>query len=94
MSYVSNLMRDKRVARHKTRTIEQSAKGALNGICYRGACSARPASWFNTSTRKYYCPGCAQDITSFTKRVDGFNICFPTRGSEDLDRQRKFGEEN
>lgn len=68
-------------------------KGKLNGRCNRTACQRPGATWFNTSTRAYYCAACARDITRFTKRADGFHICFPTLGSADLDRGRKFGAE-
>lgn len=34
-------------------------KGELNGHCNRQACLAPGASWFNRSTRRYYCAKCA-----------------------------------
>jgi len=68
-------------------------KGKLHGLCNRSACLRPGAAWFNTSTRAYYCGPCAQDITGFTKRVDGFHICFPTSGDAAVDATWKFGQE-
>jgi len=68
-------------------------KGKLRGSCNRTACQRPGAAWFNTSTRAYYCQPCALDITGFTKRVDGFHICFLTSGDAAKDATVKFGEE-
>ena len=68
-------------------------KGRMNGSCNRTACQQPGASWFNTSTRAYYCEPCARDITDFTKRVDGFHICFPTTGDAARDATTRFGQE-
>jgi hypothetical protein len=50
-------------------------KGLLNGACNRSACLARPATWFNTSTRAHYCPDCAFLINRHCPR--GEHICSP-----------------
>lgn len=69
-------------------------KGKLNGACNRTDCQRPGATWFNTSTRAYYCEGCAREITNFTKRADGFHICFPSTGDASLDAATmKFGKE-
>jgi len=68
-------------------------KGKWNGSCNRSACQRPGATWFNTSTRAYYCEPCARDISRFAKRADGFHICFPTTGDEYADRQMKFKQE-
>lgn len=68
-------------------------KGKMNGSCNRTACQRPGATWFNTSTRAYYCEPCARDITTFTKRADGFHICFPSSGNERADAAMKFGWE-
>lgn len=68
-------------------------KGLLNGRCNRTACQQPGATYFNTSTRAYYCEPCARDITDFTKRVDGFHICFLTSGNAKQDSTLKFMEE-
>jgi hypothetical protein len=71
----------------------KSDKGKLRGSCNRTACQRPGATWFNTSTRAYYCQPCALDITDFTKRVDGFHICFPTSGDAKIDAGWKFKDE-
>jgi hypothetical protein len=68
-------------------------KGKIHGSCNVTACQRPGATWFNTSTRAYYCEPCARDITDFTKRADGFHICFPTSGDPTKDALMKFGEE-
>lgn len=67
-------------------------KGKLNGACNRTDCQRPGATWFNTSTRAYYCVECALDITNFAKRADGFHICFPTTGDAAEDAKVKFGK--
>lgn len=44
-------------ARIKANTI--AVKGDYDGICYRTACNRGRAIHFNTSTKKHYCPTCA-----------------------------------
>lgn len=74
-------------------TVNKADKGKLRGSCNVTACQRPGAAWFNTSTRAYYCQPCALDITGFTKRVDGFHICFLTTGDAEQDAAVKFGEE-
>lgn len=40
-------------------------QGSFNGICNRGVCEEKPAIYYNHSTRKYYCPGCASIINEW-----------------------------
>lgn len=37
-------------------------KGEKFGSCNRRSCQGPPAIFFNKSTRKYYCPRCADKI--------------------------------
>ncbi len=37
-------------------------KGLLNGNCNRTACQKPGATWYNKSTRAYYCEECAHEI--------------------------------
>lgn len=80
-----------RTAGMTSEQINKSDKGQLNGSCNRTACQAPHALWFNTSTRAYYCAQCADDITRFTRRVDGFDICFQSTGDVTDDAKMKFG---
>lgn len=43
-------------------------KGEENQECYRTACSNAPATWFNYSTKKYYCTSCAELINKENHR--------------------------
>ena len=52
-------------------------KGHFNGSCNRYRCQQPGATWYNHSTRKYYCRACA-DWLNFDK----FNFA---------DAQRMFG---
>lgn len=36
-----------------------ATKGEKHGICYRGVCDNMNATWFNKSTKRYYCQSCA-----------------------------------
>jgi len=38
--------------------------------CNRGACDSKRAYWWNTSTRAYYCGGCARRINDAAKHFD------------------------
>ena len=52
----------------------QTMKGDKGGQCNRTACtSGQPATWYNKSTRAYYCPRCAHRIN----RLNG-EICVPS----------------
>jgi hypothetical protein len=50
-------------------------KGLLNGACNRSACLARPATWFNSSTRAHYCEKCAHLINEYVP--NGTLLCTP-----------------
>lgn len=45
-------------------------KGEFEGHCNRSACLKPGATWYNHSTRKYYCGSCAHDLNydSFNRR--------------------------
>jgi hypothetical protein len=49
--------------------------GAKGGLCYRTACRLPGATWYNSSTRAYYCADCARQINEFSERVDGYALC-------------------
>lgn len=86
-------------ARHMTRLPDPNipktppTKGIFNGLCNRSACLKPGASWFNHSTRKYYCVECAVWLnTEPGNRADayhlwGHNLC--TEGEYD---QMKFAK--
>ena len=54
-------------------------KGEFRGICYRTVCQNKPAIWFNHSTRKHYCTGCADLLNQENKRdaqqLYGHDLC-------------------
>ena len=55
-------------------------KGQFNGVCNRTACSNTGAVYYNLSTKKYYCPTCAELINKANKadtmRLFGvFDLC-------------------
>jgi len=45
-------------------------KGRKNGSCNVRACQAPGATFFNKSTRAYYCAGCAKEINWPGGRAD------------------------
>ena len=52
------------------------------GICNRTVCS-QTASWWNTSTRAYYCGDCARQINAAARRFDGVaRLCILNGGPE------------
>lgn len=55
-------------------------KGAFNGLCNRQACQVPGATWFNSSTRAYYCPACAAKINEFSAQADGYLLCSEQQG--------------
>lgn len=57
--------------------MKAALKGQFDGRCNRSACMDPivGANWWNTSTRAYYCKGCAQDINAFSFRAEGIRIC-------------------
>lgn len=54
-------------------------KGDYKDECYRTACKVKPATYFNHSTLKHYCPGCAMLINmnnaSDAYRLFGHDLC-------------------
>lgn len=56
-------------------------KGLRGGSCNRTACQAPGATWFNQSTRAYYCEGCARDINRYNRadamQLYGTDLCLP-----------------
>jgi len=61
--------------------ILKADKGFKNGSCNRTACQAPGASFFNRSTKMYYCADCAGAINSFK---DTQAYCVETFGSPEL----------
>lgn len=56
-------------------------KGKRNGNCNVTACQKPGATWWNTSTRAYYCPHCAREINRWSKHDEGFEICYPSEAA-------------
>jgi len=54
---------------------DQQLKGVFNGACNRSACGAQPATWFNTSTRAYYCARCANMINRVATNAGEQRLC-------------------
>lgn len=53
-------------------------KGMKDGHCNRSGCLQPGAEWFNHSTRKWYCGGCARLINLANpefKRETGYPLC-------------------
>jgi late competence protein required for DNA uptake (superfamily II DNA/RNA helicase) len=54
-------------------------KGELNGKCNRTACDNARSEYFNHSTQKYYCRGCAMLINLHNKKdaieMYGHDLC-------------------
>ncbi len=62
--------------------MENKTKGEFNGLCNLTRCkSGKPATWYNHSTRLYYCTGCAKELNEdvFNKkdalRIYGHALC-------------------
>lgn len=56
--------------------------GVLFGVCNRGACESGVATWFNHSTKKFYCAKCAALINEANKNDEfvkklGHPLCTP-----------------
>lgn len=60
------------------------AKGTFGGPCNRTACQAPGATYWNSSTRAYYCRKCAALINHQpgNTRGDGSPLCQPGKGDE------------
>jgi hypothetical protein len=50
-------------------------KGEEGGRCNRTVCANFPATWWNPSTRAYYCPACARHINEYNP-----GLCVGTAG--------------
>lgn len=51
-------------------------KGVKDGNCNVTACQKPGASWWNTSTRRYYCGHCAREINRWSQHDEGYDICY------------------
>lgn len=58
---------------------DPSLKGIFNGNCNRSMCQKPGATWFNHSTRAYYCHSCAYIINKMNEddahRLYGHDLC-------------------
>lgn len=68
---------------------DKSDKGDFEGTCNITACSTGlPATWYNHSTRKYYCESCASrlNVDEFNRRdaqrMFGHDLCTPGKQEE------------
>lgn len=65
----------------KEQATNKPDKGDYAGSCNRTACQRPGASWFNHSTRRYYCVDCAWELNNdpFNKRdaqqLYGHDLC-------------------
>jgi hypothetical protein len=75
MSRLDDRFRDKRIAKNGIAE-RQRLKGIFNGNCNRTACQKPGATWFNTSTRAFYCEHCARDINRACEQFGEPKICF------------------
>ncbi len=59
-------------------------KGELNGLCNRKACLKPGAIYYNHSTKKHYCPSCADMLNDYNRPgamdLYGHDLC--TRASK------------
>ncbi|MDO8414843.1 MAG: hypothetical protein Q7S87_01380 [Agitococcus sp.] len=56
-------------------------KGKQDGNCNVTACQKPGATWWNTSTRAYYCANCASEINRWSKHDEGFDICYSSEAA-------------
>lgn len=60
---------------------ESPVKGKFNGACNRTECQQHPATWYNHSTRRYYCHRCAVKINEHDPErqhaLYGHDLCTP-----------------
>ncbi len=80
--------------------VDAPGKGLFDGSCNRTDCQIPIAggNWFNTSTRAYYCGGCAAMINRESSRFDGVVICVSVETEDDkpafpYDEMRRFQAE-
>lgn len=50
-------------------------KGDNGGSCNRRSCQAPGATWYNHSTRRHYCPDCAELINIANRGGLGHDLC-------------------
>ena len=54
-------------------------KGKYYDVCFRAVCNNEPATWYNHSTREYYCESCAMILNHENKRdamrIFGHDLC-------------------
>ena len=48
--------------------------------CARSACKSKRAKFYNSSTRQYYCGGCARKINYWSVRDHGVELCRKVSG--------------
>jgi len=65
-------------------------KGEFNSVCNLTRCkSGEPATWYNHGSRKYYCKGCAKELSEdpFNKRdalrLFGHELCTEGKNKEE-----------
>jgi hypothetical protein len=65
-------------------TEPESTKGKFNGSCNRTACQKPNATYYNHSTRKYYCKKCANMLNDYNRKeafeLFGHDLC--TKGEQ------------
>lgn len=68
-------------------TKDPALKGVYGGNCNRTTCQIPGATWFNHSTRTYYCRHCAYEINHYNRsaalRLFGHDLC--TKGQPETD---------
>lgn len=66
-------------AKKSAEKVMAQIKGEKNGLCNRTACQAPGATYYNHSTRKYYCEPCANEINRVNRadalRMFGHDLC-------------------
>ena len=65
-------------------------KGEFEGLCNRTACQKPGAIYYNHSTKKYYCPTCADMLNKYNKadamRLYGHDLCTKVKKEVTNDR--------
>jgi hypothetical protein len=54
---------------------KERPKGSFLGECNRTACNEVGATFYNSSTRKYYCEACAAEINYWSRMDAGIILC-------------------
>lgn len=65
-------------AENNSEAIKKELKGKRNGNCNVTACQRPGATWWNTSTRAYYCRSCADEINRWSRHDEDIEICYPS----------------